>query len=151
MRPVLGMLVVLAAGVGFAQDKKDDKKPAKLDGKYVIVGMEFGGEKIPAEFLDKAPEADRTIVIKGNQAIATKGGKEDPATFKLDDSKKPAHITFTSKKAGGKEETVYGIYKLDGDTLTICAVEGKEADRPKEFKTEKGSMAIMMTLKKKDK
>ena len=150
MRHAFGIVVVLTAAVAFAQDKKDDKKPAKLDGKYLITAMEFGGEKIPADFLEKAPEAERTIVIKGDQIIATKGGKEDPATIKLDASKTPAHITFTSKK-DGKEETIYGIYKLDGDTLTICAVEGKEADRPKEFKTEKGSMAMMLTLKKKDK
>jgi len=151
MRAAFGMVVVLTASIGFADDKKDDKKPAKLDGKYLITAVEIGGEKFPDDLITKGSDAERTIVIKGDQIIASKGGKDDPATIKLDASKTPAHIDVTSKKGDGKDEKMYGIYKLDGDTLTICMVEGKPEDRPKEFKTEKGGMAIMLTLKKKDK
>jgi uncharacterized protein (TIGR03067 family) len=145
------MVVVLAASVGFAQDKKDDKKPAKLDGKYLLVGIEINGEKLPAEFFDKTPEADRTVVIKDDKLLVTRGKKEQSITLKLDPSKKPAHITTTETK-DGKTETMIGIYKLEGDTLTICGVDnGKDEDRPREFKTEKGSKVMMLTLKKKDK
>jgi len=148
MRAMLGMAAVFlaAGGLATAQDKKD---PPKLDGSYLIVALEMGGEKLPADLIDKAPEADRTISIKGDKLIANKSGKEDSITIKLDPSKTPAQITTTENK-NGKTETSYGIYKLDGDTLVICMVEGgKEADRPKEFKTSKESKAILMTLKKK--
>jgi uncharacterized protein (TIGR03067 family) len=155
MRALLAAsFAVIAVGLSTgAGSGKDDKKPApKLEGTYLIVGMEMSGEKIPAEFVTKAPEADRTIVIKDGKLIATKGGKEDTVAYKVDNSKTPAEITTTETKPGGKTETSYGIYKIDGDTLTICMVESSDAkDRPKEFKTEKGSKTMIIVLKKKDK
>lgn len=152
MRPLLGISIVLAAGLGLilaADDKKDGKKTAKLEGTYVIVGLEMGGEKIPDEFLGKSPEDELTVKITGDKLISTKKGKDDSISYKIDTSKSPAHITTTETKAG-KTETSYGIYKIDGDTLTICMVESEKAeDRPKEFKSAKNSRTMLLTLKKK--
>lgn len=145
MRAGFGIVVVLAASLGFAAE---DKKAVKLDGTYLIVGIEAGGEKLPDEFVTKQPEAERILTIKGDKIISMKNGKEDPATFKIDGSKKPAEITITNKK-GDKDETIQGIFKVDGDTLTICAIESdKAADRPKEFKTSKDTKSLILILKK---
>jgi uncharacterized protein (TIGR03067 family) len=120
------------------------------EGTFVIVGMEMGGEPMPAEAFAKSPEADRTIKIGGGKMTATKGGKEDSMAITFDPSKKPAHVTTTETKPDGKTETSHGIYKMEGDTLVICMAEGgKEEDRPKEFKTTKGGKEMLMTLKKK--
>jgi uncharacterized protein (TIGR03067 family) len=152
MRFAFGMAVVLAAGLALAQDKKDDKRPAKLEGTYLLTGIEMGGEKLPDEFVTKGPEGERTIKITADKLIATKKGKEDAVSYKVDATKTPAHIDVVEKKEGGKDQKMYGIYKIDGDTLTICAVESeKPEDRPKEFKTAKDSRAVLMTLKRKDK
>lgn len=146
MRALFGIAVVLVACGGLVAE---DKKAAKLDGTYLVVGLEANGEKLPAEFFEKKSEAERTITIKGDKITAKKGdGSDDPATFVADASKTPAEIAITSKK-GDKDETAYGIFKVDGDTLTICAVENATAaDRPKEFKTEKGGKALILVLKK---
>jgi hypothetical protein len=40
-----------------------------------------------------------------------------------------------------------GIYKLDGDTLTIC-LEARGNERPTEFATKEGSVANLIVLKR---
>ncbi|HEY1186229.1 MAG TPA: TIGR03067 domain-containing protein [Gemmata sp.] len=154
MRRTLGLglaLAVVALGCG----KKDSPAPgapggavapASLEGGWKIVVMESAGEKnmIPAG------KATNKIRATATQLIATTaGGKDDPLNYKLDPSKTPHEIDLTETDEKGKRLALYGIYKLEGDTLTICVVESENpADRPKEFKTSKESKARIMVLKK---
>jgi uncharacterized protein (TIGR03067 family) len=57
--------------------------------------------------------------------------------FKLDATAEPKNIDITT--ADGKQGM--GIYKLEGDTLTICRGE-REEQRPKEFKIEAGVQTL---------
>jgi uncharacterized protein (TIGR03067 family) len=172
----LAMLVaVLALALGCG--KKDSTESSggggggggggssSIEGTYVMVGMEAGGKDL-SDFLKEGKEEEKTVKITGDKMIATKDGKEDPATYKLDNSKDPKTIDLTAQKTvsqgpskgpKGKdkdkektvEEKMFGIYKVEGDKLIICLTEGKAEDRPKEFKTTEGGKAMMMTLQKK--
>jgi uncharacterized protein (TIGR03067 family) len=139
---------LLALSTATAADEPDKKALKELEGTYLLIGLEGKGVKLDEAEFKKVPEADRKFVIKGDQFISFAGGKEDPATIKLDPTKKPAFIDITTAK-GGKTEVNYGIYKLENGVLTICALEKGEAkDRPKEFKVD--SKEILLTLKKQD-
>jgi uncharacterized protein (TIGR03067 family) len=121
-----------------------------IEGTYTIVGLEERGKALPADMLTKGPEADRTVKLTADKFIVSKNGKELPITYKLNTSKNPKEIDMAGKDAKGKQETSYGIYKLEGDKLTICMADSdKMEDRPKEFKTTKASKATILVLQKK--
>lgn len=149
VRFAVALAIMAFSLVGLARaDEKDDKKALKdLAGEYLIIGIEAKGMKFGEDDLAKFSKGDdRKVTIKDDQIIARFGGKEDPATIKIDASKNPPQIDLTSTK-DGKKEINYGIYKLEKDVLTICATEkGEPKDRPKEFKAE--GNAIILTLKK---
>src|SRR6266545_2108729 len=141
-------LVAVSLGGLIRADEKDDKKALKdLAGEYLIIGIEAKGVKLGEEDLAKFSKGDeRKVTIKDDQIIARLGGKEDPATLKIDASKKPGQIDITSTK-DGKTEVNYGIYKVEKDVLTIYATEkGESKDRPKEFKAE--GNVVILTMKK---
>ena len=145
MRKIVALAIVVAVSTVVLGE---DKKPT-LDGTYVLLSVEQGGMKVPDELLKKQSEEDRTVVIKDGKMFQPNKKDKAPLEIKLDATKTPAEIDAKETK-GDKPENSYGIYKLEGDTLTICMVEdGKASDRPKEFKTTKDSKAVLMIFKKK--
>ncbi|HKB35221.1 MAG TPA: TIGR03067 domain-containing protein, partial [Gemmataceae bacterium] len=69
-------------------------------------------------------------------------------TYWLDPAKKPPTFTMTVSMGGFLSRsivTVYGIYKSDGNQLTICySTEWTEKSRPTEFKTKQGSERVLL-------
>ncbi len=79
-----------------------------------------------------------TLTIKDD----TKDGR-----YKLDAAKKPKEIALTMTE-NGKNETVRGIYELDGDNLKICFPAAPGGEAPKEFSGKKASNQMLMVLKR---
>ena len=78
MRPIhaLALAVGLCALGAAAADEKADKQAQalkELEGTYLVVGLEGKGIKLSEEDFQKVPDADRRIVIKGDQIVATFG------------------------------------------------------------------------------
>jgi len=83
------------------------------------------------------------IVREGKREQAEQG------TYKTDTKKDPAEIDIMppSEKAG--RGTIRGIFKIEGDTLTLCVTGGKDdGDRPAKFESPEGSQVMLMTLKR---
>jgi uncharacterized protein (TIGR03067 family) len=142
------IVAVLAVGLLIAaDDKKDDKdKDAKkLEGTWAVVSLEREGQKAPDE---QAKGVTVTFTADGKVTIKDPDKEETKGTYKLDASKKVKEITLVE---GDTEKTLYGIYKLDGDNLTICAIDTSADERPTEFATKEGSKARLVVLKREKK
>jgi uncharacterized protein (TIGR03067 family) len=61
----------------------------------------------------------------------------------IDPAKEPKEIDLT-RGEGDKKQTILGIYKLEGETLTICT--SSSGDRPDEFSSRPGGRCLLRVL-----
>src|SRR4051812_14303389 len=102
------------------------KELAALDGDWALVRFEQRGT------VTEVPEAERPVLtIKGTKWLMPAVGGESEV-IGLDPSTNPKVIDFRGPdprtKGGTKERE--GIYKLDGDTLTLVVYARAEKKRP---------------------
>lgn len=142
MRRVLFAMGVVVA-VGAAQPPKDDPAKAdlaKLQGEWAVKSITVA--EMP--LLGKSPEK---LDIAGDKF----GGLGSDMTIKLDATKTPKEIDLVRSPSGQKW---MGLYKLDGDTLTLCLAmieKGKLAEqkRPTDFDAKKVQMIVTAVRAKK--
>jgi uncharacterized protein (TIGR03067 family) len=127
-----------------------DDSSSNLNGRWLPVSAEYQGRTIPnAEARDMFPTE---LVIKGNQYGITWGGPHHEGVLKIDASQSPAEMDFSGTVFGDQKPRKV-IYKLDGDTLTLCLpYVGMNADppRPTEFKTDPQSKNALLTYRRAD-
>ena len=88
------------------------------------------------------------FLLKGQIAMRVDVTVEGP--YKLDPAKMPRTIDITMKAPGGnQEQKIEGIYKLNGDDLTLCIPQGQNNRRPTEFKAEEGDKQCLLVFKRK--
>src|SRR5262249_27010315 len=125
-----------------AQNTKKELDP--FQGGWTMVSLEQRGEKAPDEVVK-----GYKLTVQGDRwTVTTPEGEETTRTFRIDPSQDPKTMDMTTR-TGDKETVSRGIYKLDGDTLTLCRTTG-DLDRPKEFKTtaEAGILVVWKRAKK---
>ena len=116
---------------------------AKHQGTWAVVSMEWEGKKTPAEIVAKI-----TRVVDGEHVTWKREGKPFAGTtVKLDSTTDPNLIDVTPDGGPGRDKPVLGIYKLDGDTLTICMGDPAKP-RPKAFSSDKGSKQTLMMFRR---
>ena len=130
---ILGLAIIVAAPA-----PKEAKKPEPtLLGEWTLESAVFMGMAMPA------PKGRSTITFTPDGkciAIEGDGAKPDTTTFTHDAKKSPAEIDLIE----GNNLRMAGIYKIEGETLTICiSIMG---DRPAKFAA--NDKFMMMTLKR---
>ena len=126
---VTGLLIA----VELPAQENDKQELEKLQGDWVLHSQETKGNVINSG-------GSKTYSVKGNEytfgSPMSKGGK---VKFKIDASKDPK--TFDTSASSSPVRL--GIYKLDGDTLTICHETGSGI-RPTEFKTTQNGGSLVV-------
>lgn len=137
----LGLVLAIAAPA-----PKESPKPATADnpllGEWVVESHIASGKPIPIR--DK-PE--RVMITRDLWKV----GKElkTESNLSLDPTKDPPHIDVWVPTQG-EEARVRGIYKLDGDTLTVCYSLGTERPTKLESLPKSGNWLITLKRVKKD-
>jgi uncharacterized protein (TIGR03067 family) len=132
------MSAFLLGGEGPAKTDLD-----KLQGTWVLVSMETEGHDVAAEDFK-----DWTAVYEQNHLTLRAGDRVRRRGFiTLDPVRRPKAINTWDQDGPYEDQTVPGIYELEGDTLRLCfARPGQE--RPKEFTTKSGTAFLVCIYKK---
>lgn len=136
------LVTVAPAAVGQEKGGAVEKELKQLQGKWKVDSIEVNGKNlVPPAWMTMS-----TVTIDGTRWTVGPG-KIDEFTFKIDPTKSPKTWDRVRQGEGGAEVIDPCIYKLDGDTLTICGRpmgrKGKNpavkpegvGKRPKEFKS----------------
>ena len=154
MRWPLALILVASLGMGspLAATKAEDppsRKLAqedlkKLQGTWECVSMEREGDPIPAEQLKgtKVVYEDDLATLYRDGEVFRRG------LITLDTAKTPRRVNTWDLNGPYADQTVPGIYEIDGDTLKLC-FSRPNVDRPKEFTTKKEPGYLMVVYKRK--
>jgi uncharacterized protein (TIGR03067 family) len=127
------------------REAKEPSDKEKLQGRWMLVHAEASGKDVDTK---ENPVKDGWFEFDGNKMVASdKKGFYD-GEFDLDATTSPKSIDF--KKAYDSETKVWkGIYKIDGDELTICLSKADDKERPSSFETKEGDTKVLVKLRKK--
>lgn len=123
-----------------AEQQKLLAASAELQGSWELVSMQWDGRNYPGEVSGR-------IVIQGDKATSFGGRKPVTYSLEIDPDKTPAQLNMLLN-VDGQLRIKQCIYKLDGDTLTLCHHFKSNNPRPTKFKTETGDGFLLSVLKR---
>ena len=112
---------------------------AKLQGNWRFVSMEVQGQhRADMEF------SKSKVVFQGDQWTVSEDHRiAAQSFFRMDPTKTPKTIDIVDIDKG---RLIRGIYKLEGDTFTVCDRGAEKDGRPAEFATRPDSGLVLVVL-----
>jgi uncharacterized protein (TIGR03067 family) len=136
-------VVMLLTGLALAAPRLKDppKKTSPLVGQWRLVLMN-GSE--PGYSMDMEYLADGTAIRLRDKTHSD----EYRSRYTTDTSTNPAQLDYLYNEAG--KPPALCIFKVEGDTLTICYSTGEDRSRPKEFGQPRTMLQVLKRIKLKD-
>jgi uncharacterized protein (TIGR03067 family) len=139
--PVFALLSLAFAPAPFPKPDSTKHDLNKLQGTWTRVSLTIGGRRHD-EGLDGT-----TIVITGTRLQFPT--PHDAWMISLNAKKSPKLFDYTGATPTVKDFVFRGIYRLEGDTLTICCNQGKEdKNRPTKFESAGGHVWLQVFKRK---
>jgi uncharacterized protein (TIGR03067 family) len=137
--------------VGTASGGEDVKKKEqdKLQGEWKITKFTENGRE-DAEAIKHIGK----VVFKGNKLTITLTGPDGTsenksATLTLMPDKTPKAVDLIPDEGPEKSTKMPGIYEIKGDTLRLCAADGRRSkDRPTEFASKENSGIVLIEFER---
>ncbi len=126
------------------------------------LGLVLAGILTPLAFSDEAADALKALkgtwvtendeakwVFDGDKVKTTVNGNDYVSKAVIVNAKAtPAMIDFEVKEGDQAGTTAFGIYKLEGENLSICIAVPGIATRPTEFTAKEGEIYVFKLKKK---
>jgi uncharacterized protein (TIGR03067 family) len=110
-------------------------------GVWVATSSIYDGQAAPEQLVRSIKR-----IVTGDHVVWKRDGESFAGTkIELDPTREPKAIDVIPDGGPYRDRYVLGIYKLEGDKLTICMADPGQP-RPKEFKAEKGSRCTLRTF-----
>jgi uncharacterized protein (TIGR03067 family) len=140
-RFTMAVAVIALAGTVLAQEAKDTKGAAALQGTWVIASI--NGQTPP----DGSPEMTLTFTDdKYQQALG--GTVDERGTIKVDAAKKPMTIDLAIVEGNDAGKSQLGIFEVTGDTIRIALDMPGSQKRPADFTPTEGALLVVGKKKK---
>jgi uncharacterized protein (TIGR03067 family) len=115
----------------------------RLNGLWTVTSGERDGKALTASEL--AADRPQIRFEAGRAALLERGEMVSEGLLRLDDAATPKQIDLTYVRKG---LLIFGVYKLDGDRLTVCFSAAGSA-RPDGFSAGKSSRRFLLMLERK--
>jgi uncharacterized protein (TIGR03067 family) len=143
MKLATGLLLFCVIGTIAADDPKKTDDADAFKGAWKTVSVTERGQPVPPEIAKKIK-----FRFDGKNYVNTLDDMVEEGGYTIDASKTPRTIDFDIKTGDDKGKKQLGIYKFDGDKITIVVAMAGSNDRPTTFKSEAGSDLVEFVLER---